>query len=57
MNSVILDPGKSCFDTEDALCSTLINVIVIDNCIRRALTTKGNISFEVGVDFVLLDMS
>jgi hypothetical protein len=57
MYSVSLDPCKATFNTKDALRTTRIYIVVIDDSVGWTLSAEGHIRFEVRIDFVLLDMS
>ena len=56
VNSVALDPWEPGLNRKYTLWSTRVDVVVVDYCVWWTLSTKGNVRFEVWIDFVLFYM-
>lgn len=57
INVVVLDPCKTCFYTENALRSRLVDKVIQDDSVCRVETTECDICLIVLVDVILLNIS
>lgn len=57
INVVVLDPCKTCFYTENALRSRLVDEVIQNDSVCRVETTKCNVCLIVLVDVILLNIS